>query len=194
MYISCVWRYATSCKYVSPHTYIYHLQLDYPHETQSSNNKLLVLVLVAYPKLHTMSKRARSRSISSPPTPRTPSTMSTRARSRSISSPPTPRTPSDAFQVSGDEDELVMSFDCKVIMNSGAPLGCFECDQHTSMGYVRSRVRQIVTDMRNKGLLPEFDSFRLLRGEQICSYDYNKIFEMFKSGDDCVLTVVMLQA
>ena len=132
-------------------------------------------MLVAYPKLHTMSKSPRS---------------------RSISSPPTPRTPSDAFQVSGDEDdddELVMSFDRKVIMNSGAPLGCFECDQHTSMGYVRSRVRQIVTDMRNKGLLPEFDSFRLLRGEQICSYDYNKIFEMFKSGDDCVLTVVMLQ-
>ena len=26
IYISCVWRYATSCKYVSPHTYIYNFQ------------------------------------------------------------------------------------------------------------------------------------------------------------------------
>ena len=129
-------------------------------------------MLVAYPKLRTMSKSPRS---------------------RSISSPPTPRTPSDAFQVSGDEDELVMSFDCKVIMNSGEELGCFKCDQLTSMGYVRSRVRQIVTEMRNKGRLPEFDSFRLLRGEKICSNDFIKIFTMFPNFTDCVLTVVMLQ-
>ena len=138
-------------------------------------------MLVADPKLRTMSKmRSRSRS---------------RARSRSISSPRTPPTPSDAFQVSGDEDELVMAFDCKVIMNSGEPLGSFRCDQYTSIGYVRSGVRQIVTDMRNDGLLPEFESFRLLRGEQICFNDYIKIFQMFTNfkSEDCVLTVVMLQ-
>ena len=144
--------------------------------------KQCVLVLVADPKLRTMSKmRSRSRS---------------RARSRSISSPRTPRTPSDAFQVSGDEDEPVMAFDCKVIMKlSGEPLGSFRCDRHTSMGYVRSGVRQIVTDMRNDGVLPEFESFRLLRGEQICFNDYIKIFEMFTNfkSEDCVLTVVMLQ-
>ena len=29
MYISCVWRYATSCKYVSPHTYIYNFQFGF---------------------------------------------------------------------------------------------------------------------------------------------------------------------
>jgi hypothetical protein len=60
------------------------------------------------------------------------------------------------------------------------------------MGYVRSGVRQIVTDMRNEGSLSEFESFRLLRGEQICFNDYNKIFEMF-TNEDCVLTVVMLR-
>ena len=132
----------------------------------------------ADPKLRTMSKmRSRSRS---------------RVRSRSISSPRTPPTPSDAFQVSGDEDELVMAFDCKVIMTSGENFGSFRCDQHTTMGYVRNCVMQIVTKMRNKGLLREFESFRLLRGEQICKNDYNKIFEMF-TNEDCVLTLVMLR-
>ena len=88
-----------------------------------------------------------------------------------------------------------MAFDCTVIMNSGQPLGSFRCDQHTSMGCVRSGVRQIVTDMRNEGSLSElFGSFQLLRGEQICFNDNIKIFEMFTSfkTEDCVLTVVML--
>ena len=132
-------------------------------------------MLVADPKLRTMSKmRSRSRS---------------RARSRSISSPPTPRTPSndDRFQVSDGEDPepVVFWFDCKVIMNSGKIMITVRCDLCTSMGYVRNRITQIVKD----------DSFLLLRGEQICSNDYIKIFEMFPNfkSEDCVLTIVMLQ-
>ena len=151
-------------------------------------HNLWVLVFVAYPKLRTMSKmpsRSRSRS-------------QARALSRFISSPPTPKTPSEAFDSSGDEDEdeLVMAFDCKVIMNSGKLLGSFRCDHHSSLGYVRSRVRQTITDMRNNGFLAEFDSFQLLRGEQICSNDTIKIFEMFTncfgSENDCLLTVVIM--
>ena len=141
-------------------------------------------MFVADPKLRTMSKmRSRSRS---------------RVRSRSISSPPTPRTPSNdgRFQVSDGEDpEPVFRFDCKVIMNSGEPFDTFKCDLYTSMGYVRNCITQIVKDMRSNGLLLEFDSFLLLRGEQICSNDYIKIFEMFPNfkTENCVLTIVMLQ-
>ena len=125
---------------------------------------------------------------------KTRSRSRSRARSRS-SSPHTPRTPSDAFQVSDEDAMLIMPFDCNVIMSSGKSLHSFRCDQHTSMGCVRNGVRQILADMQNKGLLQEFDSFQLLRGEQICLNDYNKIYKVFANfeSEDCVLTVVILR-
>ena len=52
-----------------------------------------------------------------------------------------------------------------MIMNSGKTLRSFRCGHLTSIGEVRASVRQIVADMRNDGLLPELDSFQLLRGE-----------------------------
>ena len=135
--------------------------------------------------------RSQTRSRSRSPRHRAIS-PSRRSRSRSPSTPPTP---SNAFQWSGEEDELIMPFDCNVIMSSGRFLKSFKCNELTSIGYIRNNVLQILRQMQNKGELQEFDSFQLLRGEQICVSDYTRVYEVFANleNEECVLTVVVLQ-
>ena len=118
-----------------------------------------------------------------------------RSRSRS-SAPHTPSTPSDAGQVSDEDDMPTMPFDCNVIMSSGESLKSFECDEHTSTGYIRNSVLKILTDKHNEGNLQEFASFRLLRGERICHNDFTKVYQLFPGVGtltSCVLTVVILR-
>ena len=116
-----------------------------------------------------------------------------RSRSRS-SAPHTPSTPTDAGQVS-DHDDMLMLFDCNVIMSSGESLKSFSCDELTSIGYIRNCVLKILTVKHNEGKLQEFDSFQLLRGEWICENDYTKVYELFANLESgyCVLTVVLLR-
>ena len=134
---------------------------------------------------------------------RQPASSSNQSRSQTRSrsnSPHTPKTPSDAGEVSGEEDEVSgeddkLSFDCNVIMSSGRSLKSFKCDELTSIGYIRNNVLQILRQMENAGELQEFDSFQLLRGEQICVSDYTRVYEVFANleNEECVLTVVILQ-
>jgi len=99
-------------------------------------------------------------------------------------------------------------FDCKVMyMTSGEALSSFECDEHTSIGWIRNNVLKILTDKQNEGTLQQFDSFRLLQGERICTNNYNKVHKLFPSAfqwvdadhgiivepESCVLTVVILR-
>jgi hypothetical protein len=99
-------------------------------------------------------------------------------------------------------------FDCKVMyMTSGEALSSFECDEHTSIGWIRNKVLKILTDKQKEGTLQQFDSFRLLQGERICTNNYNKVHKLFPSAfqwvdadhgtivepESCVLTVVILR-
>jgi len=95
----------------------------------------------------------------------------------------TPTTPSDAFQVSGSEDEI-MKFDCNVVLTSGRTLGPFKCDELISVGWIRNKVRKELEDLRNKGELNIVD-FHLTRdgGENIISNDHIKIYELVDIND-----------
>ena len=132
------------------------------------------------------SKRSRSRS-----------NMASGRRSRSRSHVPhTPTTPTDAAQVSDHDDMLIMRFDCNVIMSSGESLKSFECNEHTSIGWIRNGVLKILTDkQRYWGNSHAFASFRLLRGDWICESDYTKVYRLFPNlkPESCVLTVVILR-
>ena len=138
------------------------------------------------------SKRSRSRS-----------NMASGRRSRSRSSfPRTPTTPSDPGQVSGEDDkpdqfsDPLFLFHCNVIMSSGESLKSFECNAHTSIGWIRNGVWKILTDkQRYWGNSHEFASFRLLRGDWICESDYTKVYQLFPNlePESCVLTVVILR-
>ena len=128
--------------------------------------------------------------------------MASGRRSRSRSSVPrTPTTPSDPGQVSGEDDkphqfsDPLFLFHCNVIMSSGESLKSFECNEHTSTGWIRNGVLKILTDKHNEGNLQEFDSFQLLRGERIWENDYTKVYELFANleSESCVLTVVILR-
>jgi hypothetical protein len=124
------------------------------------------------------------------------SNMASGRRSRSRSSAPhTPSTPSDAGQVSDEDDMPTMLFDCNVIMSSGESLKSFECNEETSLGWIRNRVLKILTDKQIQENFPQFDSFRLLRGERICNNNYTKVYELFPNlePESCVLTVVILR-
>ena len=138
------------------------------------------------------SKRSRSRS-----------NMASGRRSRSRSSVPrTPTTPSDPGQVSGEDDkpdhfsDPIFLFHCNVIMSSGESLKSFECNEHTSIGWIRNGVLKILTDkQRYWGNSHAFASFRLLRGDWICESDYTKVYRLFPNlkPESCVLTVVILR-
>ena len=125
------------------------------------------------------------------------SNMASGRRSRSRSSVPhTPTTPTDAGQVSDHDDMLIMRFDCNVIMSSGESLKSFECNEHTSLGWIRNRVLKILTDkQRYWGNSHAFASFRLLRGDWICESDYTNVYRLFPNlkPESCVLTVVILR-
>ena len=122
------------------------------------------------------------------------SNMASGRRSRSRSSAPhTPSTPTDAGQVSDHDDMPIMRFDCNVIMSSGESLKSFECNEHTSTGWIRSRVLKILTDKQIQENFPQFDSFRLLRGERICDDNGTKVYQLFPNLESCVLTVVILR-
>ena len=148
------------------------------------------------------SKRSRSRS-----------NMASGRRSRSRSSVPrTPTIPSDPGQVSGEDDQPhqfsdpLFLFHCNVIMSSGESLKSFECNEHTSIGWIRSGVWKILTDkQRYWGNSHEFASFLLLQGERICESDDTEVYQLFpnletescgrllRMKSSCVLTVVILR-
>ena len=101
-----------------------------------------------------------------------------------------PTTPTDAMYVSGSEDEiLTLKFECKVVMISGRTLGPFECDEVTSVGWMRSKIRKVLEKLYNKGEL-DFVDFHLMRdGSVKClTNDYIKIHKVVNI-DDAVLAI-----
>ena len=88
---------------------------------------------------------------------------------------------------------LTMSYECTVTMTSGGELGPLKCDETTTIGDFRKTVLKILKGMRNKGKLKKFNSFLLVRGEQILRNDSILLWEIlptFKSKD-CVFTCVL---
>ena len=103
----------------------------------------------------------------------------------------TPTTPTDAMNVSGSDDEmLILNFNCKVIMMSGRVLGPFECNERSSVAWIRFRIQKELEDLYNKGELDCVD-FHLIRpGSNKCvSNDDIKIYELVEITD-AVLNIV----
>ena len=103
----------------------------------------------------------------------------------------TPTTPTDAMNVSGSDDEmLILNFNCKVIMMSGRVLGPFECNERSTVAWIRFRIQKELEDLCNKGELDCVD-FHLIRpGSNKCvSNDDIKIYELVEIAD-AVLDIV----
>ena len=101
-----------------------------------------------------------------------------------------PTTPTDAMYVSGSEDEiLTLKFECKVVMISGRTLGPFECDEITSVGWMRSKIKKELEELYNKGEL-DFVDFHLMRDDSVkcLTNDCTKIHELVNI-DDAVLSI-----
>ena len=100
----------------------------------------------------------------------------------------TPTTPSDAMQISDEEDFLTLKFNCTVVMLSGKCLGPFRCDELTSVGQTRHKLREVLEG--------EFDweGFELVRNQiHILKNDYTKVYELREVDTvDCFLTVVRI--
>ena len=63
-----------------------------------------------------------------------------------------PTTPTDAMYVSGSDDEmLILNFKCKVEMMSGRILGPFECDEMTSVAWIRFKIQKNLRTYATKG-------------------------------------------
>ena len=93
-------------------------------------------------------------------------------------------------KVPGSDDEiLILKFECKVVMSPGRTLGPFECDEVTSIGWMRSRIRKVLEKLYNKGEL-DFVDFHLMRdGSVKClTNDCTKIHELVNI-DDAVLSI-----
>ena len=91
-----------------------------------------------------------------------------------------PTTPPDAMYVSGSEDEiLTVKFKCHVVMLSGRTLGPFECDEITSVGWIRNQIQQELEALHNKGELDYVDfHFMQDRGENHLTNACTKIYEL----------------
>ena len=100
----------------------------------------------------------------------------------------TPTTPSDTMQISDEEDFLTLTFNCTVVMVSGKYLGPFRCDELTSVGQIRRKLREVLEG--------EFDweGFELVRNQiHILKNDYTKVYELREVDTvDCFLTVVRI--
>ena len=96
-----------------------------------------------------------------------------------------PTTHSDAMQVSDEEEFLSLTFNCNVLMISGNYLGPFKCDELTSVGHIRHKLREVL-----EGEL-DWGGFELVRNTHILKNDYTKIYELRDVDTvDCLLTVV----
>ena len=97
-----------------------------------------------------------------------------------------PTTPSDAMQVSDEEEFLVnMPFNCNVLMISGKCLGSFKCDELTSVGHIRHKLREVLEDEL------DWAGFELVRNTHILKNDYTKVYELREVDTvDCLLMVV----
>ena len=105
-----------------------------------------------------------------------------------------PTTP--PMNVSGSDDEmLILNFNCKVIMMSGRVLGPFECNEMSSVAWMRFRIQKELEDLCNKGELDCVETvangFHLIRdGSNKCvSHDDIKIYELVKI-EDAVMYIV----
>ena len=102
----------------------------------------------------------------------------------------TPTTPTDAMYVSDSDDEiLTLKFECKVVMISGRTLGPFECDEATSVGWMRSKIKIELEELYNKGEL-DFVDFHLMRdGSVRCLRNDGTKIHKLVNIDDAVLNI-----
>ena len=102
-----------------------------------------------------------------------------------------PTTPTDAMNVSGSDDEmLILNFNCKVRMMSGRVLGPFECNEMSSVAWMRFRIQKELEDLCNKGELDCVDFHLIRHGSNKCvSNDDIKIYELVEI-EDAVLDIV----
>ena len=90
----------------------------------------------------------------------------------------------------GSDDEiLILKFECKVVMSPGRTLGPFECDEVTSIGWMRSRIKKVLEKLYNKGEL-DFVDFHLMRdGSVRCLRNDGTKIHKLVNIDNAVLNI-----